>query len=286
MSTQPSLQRFMVATDLSLHADFAVKRALQLATAHEAEVDLVHIIEEGLPLEAQNELMATSEKNVQEQLSKFQVPDNIKVTIDIVAGRTELDIVEHAARSGADCILLGFLDRVLEENRVIEGTLAETIIRSSKIPVLLVKNDPDGPYRTAVVGVDLTPLSAPAIRAATLIAPEVALHFVHSYGDEGEASDEKLEAAKTEELKAFIAGVQHLLPETAVGKSLPVTGISIAAKQGRPLDVLKKELKATQANLMVLGTHGRTGWARTIMGSVTTDVIDECLCDVLVVCPE
>ena len=284
MSTHPSLQRLMVATDLSLHADFAVRRALQLATAHEAEVDLVHIIEEGLPAEAQNELMAASEKRVQEQLAKFQVPDNIKVTIDIVAGRTELDIVEHAARSGADCILLGFLDRVLEENRVIEGTLAETIIRTSKMPVLLVKNDPGGPYRTAVIGVDLTPLSAPAIRAATLIAPEAALHFVHSYGDEEVAPDEKLEAAKTEELKAFIAGAQHLRPETAIGKGSPVTGVSFAAKQGRPLDVLKKELEATLAELVVLGTHGRTGWARTIMGSVTTDVINECRCDVLVVC--
>ena len=286
MSTHPSLQRLMVATDLSLHADFAVRRALQLATAHEAEVDLVHIIEEGLPAEAQNELMAASEKRVQEQLAKFQVPDNIKVTIDIVAGRPELDIVEQAARSGADCILLGFLDRVLEENRVIEGTLAETIIRGSKMPVLLVKNDPGGPYRTAVVGVDLTPLSAPAIRMATLIAPEAALHFVHSYGDEEEAPDEKLEAAKTEELKAFIAGARHLLPETAVGKSLPVTSVSFAAKHGRPLYVLKNELEATQAELVVLGTHGRTGWARTTMGSVTTDVIDECRCDVLVVCPE
>jgi len=222
--------------------------------------------------------MATSEKSVQEQLAKFQVPDNIKVTIDIVAGRPELDIVEHAARSGADCILLGFLDRILEENRVIEGTLAETVIRSSEMPVLLVKNDPGGPYRTAVVGVDLTALSTPAVRAAALIAPEAKLRFVHSYGEE-EAPDEKLEAAKTEELKAF-------LREAAVEACLPATGNSFAAKQGHPLDVLKKELEAARADLVVLGTHGRTGWARTIMGSVTTDVIDECRCDVLVVCPE
>jgi nucleotide-binding universal stress UspA family protein len=278
MAERISLKRLLVATDFSHHADFAIKRALQLATTREAEVDIVHIIEEGLPAAAEDDQRATSERNVQELLAKISATDKVSVTIDIVSGLPELDIVERAISFGADCILLGLRERILAENLAIEGTLAETIILRSKLPVLLVKSEPKGPYRSAVVGVDLSTLSEAAIRAAALIAPQAKLHFVHAYGED--------ETAKTEDLEAFVAREKRLLTEAAAEAGLPAISINVVRKQGRALDVLAEELEATGAELVVLSTHGRTGWARAIMGSVTTDVIDRRLCDVLVIRPE
>jgi nucleotide-binding universal stress UspA family protein len=289
MPNRTTLKRIVVASDLSIHADLAVRRALQLAAMHGAEVDFVHIIEEGLPAQAQDDQRASSERSIQEELAKISSANKVKVTIDLVVGCPDLDIVEQAERFDADCIVLGFHDSILEENRSIEGTLAETVIANSKVPVLLVKNEPSGPYRNVVVGVDLAPSPRAAMQAAVLIAPEAKLHFVHAYEGEGEGGDEpdeNLETAKTAELEHFIAEERRLLTQAASKAGLPSIESTAIAKQGEPLQVLQQELKARNGELVVLSTHGRTGWIRAIMGSVTTDIINERLYDVLVICPE
>ncbi len=274
MSTSPaSLKRFVVATDLSSPSDRAVKRALQLAVRHNAELDIVHIVEEGYPAEAEAEMKAEGEQRLQETLASSPLAGKAKVTIDMVVGLPDPDILERATLFGADCIVLGLHDRILEENRAIEGTLAETVIGSSKKPVLLVKNEPAGPYRNVIVGVDYSPFSKAAIRAAALVASDAAIHLVHAYEGDMDAGPD----AKVKELEDFIAETKVQMHGGTVRPDV---------RAGEPLDVLTDEIEARNADLIVLGTHGRTGLARSLLGSVTTDIINKRLCDVLVICPE
>jgi nucleotide-binding universal stress UspA family protein len=46
--------------------------------------------------------------------------------------------------------------------------------------------------------------------------------------------------------------------------------------------VLKNYVTAEAADLLVMSTHGRSGLSRSLLGSVSTDLINERLCDVLV----
>lgn len=285
MTNRNTLKRILVASDLSSHADLAVRRALQLAAANGAEVNYVHIIEEGLPAIAVDDKRATSERFIRKELAKIPNAEKINVTINLVTGRPDLDIVEQAAISGADCIVLGFHNSLLEENLSIEGTNVEAVITNSTVPVLLVKNITKGPYKSVVVGVDLTPSSLAAIHAAVLIAPGAKLHVVHAYGQDGEVEDEKWVPAKTLDLEHFIAGERRHLMQAAADAGLPAIEITAVAKQGDPFLVLQHEIPARDAELAVLSTHGRTGWARVLKGSLTTEIINERLYDVLVIRP-
>jgi len=49
--------------------------------------------------------------------------------------------------------------------------------------------------------------------------------------------------------------------------------ISAVLKQGDPREVIVDMAKEAQADLVVLGTHGRRGIARALMGSVTESII-------------
>jgi nucleotide-binding universal stress UspA family protein len=114
-----SLRRVLVATDLSSHAELAIERALQLAATNGAEVDIVHVIDEGLCTEAERQLAATRHKSIQDKLANVPFAGEVKVTTSIIARRPEPDIVERAVMFEADCIVLGLHDRLLEENRAI-----------------------------------------------------------------------------------------------------------------------------------------------------------------------
>lgn len=149
-----------------------------------------------------------------------------------------------------------------------------------------------------VVGTDFSPYSERALRAAYEQArhhPSAELHLAHasSAGIDsvfpapaplsklGEAPLENLDALKersVEHLDAFIATlapaeranvrfIAHVLHDT-------------------PLEALTWLASELQADLIVVGTHGRRGVARWLLGSVADGVVRQASCPVLVVPPE
>jgi nucleotide-binding universal stress UspA family protein len=63
------------------------------------------------------------------------------------------------------------------------------------------------------------------------------------------------------------------------------SGFTCAAKvlQGDPREVLVETARAENADLVVVGSHGRTGLAKLVLGSVASHVVAHAPCDVLVV---
>jgi universal stress protein A len=53
--------------------------------------------------------------------------------------------------------------------------------------------------------------------------------------------------------------------------------------EGYAADQIVRVAKARRAHLIVMGTHGRTGFSRMVMGSVATRVIASALCPVMTV---
>jgi nucleotide-binding universal stress UspA family protein len=185
-------------------------------------------------------------------------------------------------------------NRILEENLAIEGTIAEKIIQATTLPVLIVKTPPHGPYSKVVIGVDFSAFSRAAVAEAMGLAPGASYVLAHAYqtplfpglaaGGDG-AIERQLAAARKDRLQRFIMGELDALKEhtSAPGRSAPT--IETRSVEGDPRQVLKEEVRANGADLLVLGTHGRVGVTRAIVGSVATDLINDRLCDVLVVKP-
>ena len=296
MSEMPQkLSKVLVASDLSAQSALAIERAVELGIEHGGEVIIVHVVDESLPADAQSFMMTTSDHHIRQTIGGLAHADQAEITIDIVAGRPELDVVERAEIEGADCIVVGLHSRLLAENLAIEGTLAEQIIRATHKPVLVVKDKPKGRYRTVLAGVDFSAFSRAGVRAANLLAPNAVLYLLHAF--EGAASgsfftrlsDEssrgKYASAYRERLEVFIGDELRRLAEDGAAAGRDASKVHFISEEGQAHEVLKSQAERLSADLIVLGTHGRVGVARAVLGSVARDIINDRLTDVLVVRP-
>ena len=71
----------------------------------------------------------------------------------------------------------------------------------------------------------------------------------------------------------------------AVATELAAAGLKAdgRAMDGDPRDVLVEACRAEHADMIVLGSHGRTGLAKMLMGSVAAHVVTHAPCSVLIV---
>ncbi|MFN7891433.1 MAG: universal stress protein [Pirellula sp.] len=53
--------------------------------------------------------------------------------------------------------------------------------------------------------------------------------------------------------------------------------------KGNPAEVILHIAKAKKADMIVMGTHGRSGWSKLMMGSVAQEVMKEAHCPVITV---
>jgi nucleotide-binding universal stress UspA family protein len=79
------------------------------------------------------------------------------------------------------------------------------------------------------------------------------------------------------------AAVDQQLADLRTSLDAPGVKVSIEKALGAPWDEIVRRAKAGGFDLIVLATHGRTGLARALIGSVAEKVVRHAPCDVLVV---
>ena len=85
-----------------------------------------------------------------------------------------------------------------------------------------------------------------------------------------------LDPAEVEERKRNLEEARAFLGEKGI-ETFTVEG------HGDPADVIVDEARESSADLIVVGTHGRNFAERAVLGSVSTKVVHNANCDVLVV---
>jgi len=123
--------------------------------------------------------------------------------------------------------------------------------------------------REILVATDFSPQSNRAFDAALALAQHfgVRLHVLHVVLD---ASEQRMALAK---LKAL------------TGDTLEGTEIVRAVSVGQAAQEIVKYAGRQKIDLIVLGTHGRTGLAHVLMGSVAEAVVRTAPCQVLTIGP-
>lgn len=133
---------------------------------------------------------------------------------------------------------------------------------------------------TVVVGVDGSPQALAALRWAAQYAQAsgaalravTAWRYPTTYGIAPDWSEAHFAADAAEQLRASVSA--------ALGDSPPVL-VETAVIEGRPAPVLLAE--ARDADLLVVGSHGRGHFAGMLVGSVSTHCVEHAACPVVVV---
>jgi nucleotide-binding universal stress UspA family protein len=281
----------LVAMKFSAASDEALRQAHAVSTSSGAPLVVCHILPEafrvrvlfpqdaGIDTRVQATLDEKAGDAARSHVTEVLGPAASRAAIAIESGTAHAGILEIAARAGAHLVVMG------------PGPTALRVARSSHCPVLIARPSPaDGP----VVGAtDFSDPALPAIRAAAIEASRrgAPLRVVHC-----------LDLDETEVMAAAsMAGVAGAYPmpvisdstlrafETTAHERL-ADALCLADASGEAV-VLRRSARAgivetaTQgkAALVVVGSRGRTGLSRLLLGSVAEHVIDHAPCSVMVV---
>jgi len=255
----------LVPTDGSDVAGVAATQAVALAERFGADVHVLAVREDETDEGGESATVALAE-----QAAAAGV-DATTAVVD-AEGAVHRTILDYGADHGADCIVMGTHGRT-GLDRYLLGSVAERTLRESAVPVVTVHAD-------TVVSDDLDTILVPtdgsdcseraAAHAIGLAAATGAtLHIVHVV-DLGVLPVDG-SGALLDELQR--AGQQALESVIDRADEADVSSVQASVLSGTPYRAIVDYADAEDVDLVVMGTHGRTGFDRYILGSVAERVV-------------
>jgi universal stress protein E len=267
-------RNLLVCTDGSAEGRHAVSQTLALAGACGGQAYVLGVIEIVPEFEAvAPDLRAQLEKGVREEMAAIEAEAaGVGAAVETLVSQSQLPyaaILAEAEKIRADVIVMGRSGRT-GLSRLLMGSVTARVIGHSPINVLVVPLGASLSFARLLVASDGSPASAAAWEAALTLARssgEVQLFALCAAREEGEI----IEAQE----------IIHRLLQAANREGISLTGLSPQGQQ--PDDAIVQAALRNQVDLIVLGSHGRTGFQRLLMGSVAERVIGQAPCPVLVV---
>lgn len=278
LSRAAVMSKIIVGVDLSPESERAVAHAVAVARLAGAEVvlvladavpELAEASTEGLRFIRENhQLLFQGHHDKLAALRERWLGHGVEISQLLVDGRAPDRLPAVATELGADLIVVGSHGRT-GLKRLLIGSVAERVARYADRSVLVTRDDaPDGGYRRVAIGTDFSPQLEVAVqRALPLIARGARIEVVHCW--QMPATDAgmlprfaDLEGAYGDALRAAVARVQALLGDR------PDVELSSMLVPGTPARGLVDAAQGLSADLVVVGTHGRRGARRFILGSV------------------
>ncbi len=137
-----ALSKIIVGVDFTPKTDRAMRSAISLAQATGSKVVLVHVVPSlaeirGGP-DADTTVTATIEKRLQEQAEVLSTNTGVSVDYGVVVGpRPAEELVKYVKTWGGDLLVTGTEGRS-GLDRILIGSVAESLIQAATVPVLVV----------------------------------------------------------------------------------------------------------------------------------------------------
>jgi len=288
-------ERILVPLDGSPRAELILSQIARILRRDDAEVLLLRVVD--IPEAVGRISLAILRQKEREEAQQY-LHDIIlrfgdkaeKIHARVAEGWTAEVILETARTEGATMIAMTTHGRT-GLARCALGSIAEKVARASNVPVLLVRSfrrsakgdlEPlvpaELPFRRILVPVDGSPTSMSAIGAAEKFAhlyesEILVLHVVPPYMPPGAM------------LPGMEAAIPFTRPEPLASDEDPVTAqaadrfrhsglqASRLTVEGEPASEILELSINRSADLIALGTHGRSGLQRWALGSVAERVL-------------
>jgi nucleotide-binding universal stress UspA family protein len=281
--------RVLVATDLLLDGDRALRRAGLLPLNPNARILVTHVLPARIerPIEAmvcgaaERELLGAASKLGRELEAAGRT--DVTVEVHLARGGPSPEIVRVAELHQADLLCVGRRRRPRLRELVL-GSTARSLVRSAGCPVLVVGSVPGRAYEHVLVAFDLSDDAFAAARLARRIgAAPGGVSVVHAVEDPHRGIPPTVAPAPdpgvTLGLEDRAEAVRSALEPLWFGSpSWPV-----AVTMGDPSAVILEAAGRGRVDLIAMGTAGRTGLDRALIGSVAETVLDHATSDVLIV---
>jgi nucleotide-binding universal stress UspA family protein len=295
-----SFHDIAVGVDLSSESERAAAQAMALARRNGARVVLIHVglvpepptgVPESSRATAETFLRAlqarTAEDRAQvEALRQRLIGQGVELSHVVVEGFADAALPDTARELGCDLIVVGTHGRT-GVRRFLLGSVAERTVRHASSSVLIARGEPhaaDGGFHRLVVGTDFSELADNAMaRAVDVAADGATIRVVYAWMTPSLIGPENA---------AVIGGVREAMADdaqkrsgellTRYRKAYPRVAIEMDTCEAPATQALVERAEALGADLIAVGSHGRRGVRRLVLGSVAEVTVRHAPCSVLV----
>lgn len=275
------LKRIIVALDLTEMDEVLLRYTSELAKKIKADKTyFYHIAEDfDIPSEIKEkypDLLAPTDESleaiIKEQIDKYwTVGDHCGVDVEVKEGNSFEKLVRAIDNKDADLIVMG-----RKKSLKGSGALSKKMANLAHSSVMLVPDDAKFDVGKLVVPIDYSKHSKLVVEQAINISKNTEAHieFVHvftvpsGYHKTGKSYDEFADIMKQHSEEDY----QKFIKQFDFEDVPPCEHILDDDK--RPSDKIFDYAEKNGANLIIMGSKGRTGLASMLLGSVATKVID------------
>lgn len=290
-------ERILVAVDFSPASAQALREAVRLGSFDMIPVQVLHVIDQRVLENLEHQVVVDQDRTLSEALRRLEAfarehaAGYPHLLLEPVLGHPFRTVIQKVNTDRPSILLLGSRGTSNDPHRL--GALASKCLRKAPVPVLIVDDRQREPFSKVVCAVDYSDTSKRGIQHAIHIAnlDQAHLDFLHVYippssfqspesgimlmGFEGIADYPQ---AAEQSLRDFVEPLASQIQTHPIRYSV-VDHMSV----GRGI---VNHLKETAADLLILGTHGRTGWRNLLLGTTAEHIFHKIPCSTLAVKPE
>jgi nucleotide-binding universal stress UspA family protein len=198
----------------------------------------------------------------------------ITVRGSVLSGEPVYEIVSYATAMHGDAIVVGTHGRS-GLKRLFLGSVAEGVLRSANLPVVIVREDSQLGELRVLVAIDGSDCSLRALDLAAGLAKSLDTELVVCNvvdlaraavlsGGAAQLVEESLELLQTESNEILAEGVK---------RAADIARVTSRSLEGKPIEQIERLATEIRPAFVVIGSHGRGGLSRAVMGSVAEGVV-------------
>lgn len=310
-SPKPKFDRILVATDFSASAEAALKQAAWLARTNRAELSLVHVLPDlrnsprsmsGPKMQRLLELAYGEGEDFKEfsaamesqtlaelrkSVSKVDA-DDLHVECRVLGGEMIVELVHEIRAKKIDLVMTGTRGNSGWEQFFI-GSNSARAIRQCPTCVWIVKESDRRPPNLVLSAIDFSAASVNATNRALFIAKQAnaefhLLHVVDSM-DIPEDAISKIPRGSSLRDEIHEEAEKHL-DDFVVTLDVDPASIKKHVRWGTPWKEISRLAEQLEADLIAMGTVGRSGIVGLLLGNTAEKVLGVCNCSILTSKPD
>jgi len=280
-------KKILVGTDFSKESYAALRAAISLAERCVASIHCIFVAPFDSDVYGSANFptpLTNVPSQLQAQLEEF-FPSNLypnsyrRVLIHVSVAES---ILRYARKESCDLIVLGTHGRGTV-GRFIMGSVAQRVARDSEIPVMVVRDvehleERYQGFSRVLAPTDFSEEGTKSVKLAVQLANflKADLHLVHV-----------VDLPTVTDYTGLYPFLQMQMPDASLlnvdstlramlEKEYLVGNCKVATLLGDPFREILHYIETNEINFVVLGTHGRRGIDRVLLGSVTANLISKC----------
>ncbi len=280
------LRNIVCPLDLSESSKKAYRVAKYLSDVTGAELWILHVLPEATDFYSSlypdlADLMGGIQEHIEEKIDAVIDTKDPLIHRVVLSGKPCEEIVKFQEHKDADLIVMG-AKGISAIEAILLGNTANRVVRDAKCPVLIVRGDvTDYKLRKILVPTDLSEYSEYALQQAVLLAEKSGaeielLHVLDVHTYDARKVEEFL---KSEKGQALQQKVQDAMKIPGDSRGVPIHKVIVRGFETS--SEIATYARENEIDLIVMASHGRRGFSKWLLGSVTDKVIRIAPCPVM-----